>query len=238
MLHFLRMLAPRHGDALRSASPVRRIAAAAWPVDDGAPVVVDDRAAAPGALTATTAPLRDEAAADTTAARGSPDVGPPTLRADGANPGAPRGESAPDGPRGVPAPAKRVERDLEPVPRAVPPRDATASPKAPPRRSLDAVRSTAASDEAPRAPFAATPRAERTAAAPAASAPAAPISPFTVSLSAARAAPAAPPTIHVTIDRIEVRAPSTPVPTTRPARPRPSPPSPSLHDYLRGKAPS
>lgn len=43
-----------------------------------------------------------------------------------------------------------------------------------------------------------------------------------------------PPAIHISIDRIEVRAAPQP-PKPAPSRPRPAPQVPSLHDYLRGK---
>lgn len=55
---------------------------------------------------------------------------------------------------------------------------------------------------------------------------------------AARAAqtPPAPPVVHVTIDRIEVRAPATPPRTASAPRTRPAAPSVTLTDYLRQRA--
>jgi hypothetical protein len=51
-------------------------------------------------------------------------------------------------------------------------------------------------------------------------------------------APAARPTIHVTIDRIEVRTPAVPSRAVQPTKARPASPSVPLADYLRGKVPS
>lgn len=45
---------------------------------------------------------------------------------------------------------------------------------------------------------------------------------------------ARPPVIHVTIDRIDIRAPAAPARPAVPARPQPVAPSVSLTDYLRG----
>lgn len=62
-----------------------------------------------------------------------------------------------------------------------------------------------------------------------------PLSPHTVSLLADRDGPAAPAGIHISIDRIEVRAPVAPAPAATPARPRASDDAHSLRDYLQGK---
>jgi len=236
MLSFLRSLAPRHGDALRSASPVRRFAKAAWPADDGTSTAFDERVEVSAARPPTSASTRDEHPMSATERTSSPQAAPSRTVTVEEKSGASAGTTRTPGT--IPAATKFAEvADAMLKPTGLR-RDAPPFLETPARRHRDLETSVAASADVPHGSVDAAPRTEHTTSAPSPVARTAPISPITVSLSAPRTTPAVPPAIHVTIDRIEVRAPAVATPTPRPTRPRPAPPSPSLHDYLRGKASS
>ncbi|WP_372015248.1 hypothetical protein [Pseudoxanthomonas sp. 10H] len=225
MLEFLRQLAPRHPDALRPASPLRRMAAPGVSDATGAAhdAVADDRLAG--------VPAADEAGPPrlAPAPAPSPETGPlpPTVRAATAltRPAAP-GPAAPGAqprPAGHPLEAATGTAFLEDAPAAPPPAAMSMAD-----RSVAIARGRRAGA----VPAAAT----AAPVIPRALAVAAPISPATVARFAQeRGAPATAPTIHLSIDRIEVRAPAPPRAPAAPSKPKPVREPQSLGDYLKGK---
>ncbi|KAF1709701.1 hypothetical protein CSC71_10685 [Pseudoxanthomonas sangjuensis] len=224
MPDFLRQPAPRQADALQPASPLRPMA---WP---GPAAAMDGIEPQDGA----TMHAHDEAAdrpgvpaLPPTAHRQSPVAGEPPLAA------------LPSQPRQV-APAHRLRGETnataqastaEPAAaRLQSPRIATAPVRVaePPFAAIDDVRQPLQADP----PAIARPSADPAGIA----AVAAPISPATVArFVQEHASPAPPPAIHVSIDRIDVRARSA-APSPAASRPRAMREPQSLHDYLRGKA--
>jgi hypothetical protein len=233
MSGFLRRLSPRHADALRPAAPLRALASdRAEPTlatsEDPADVM-DRHVVAPSAAHAVGIETPSRPTATNASAR-NPVIGPAHLMS-----------VAPGPSVNAPAPGQLAE----PV-RATPTRfrapefDAVTNGAAHERSAVEAHTGSAlpqpsaptafaqASDPTPRAllssPIDVRPRAH---------APP-PLSAKIVARLETAAAASAPPTIHLHIDRIEVRAAARPAapPNTRPrAVPEPQ----SLHDYLHGK---
>ncbi len=228
MLDFLRQLAPRNAEALRSASPLRRLATTEGPFDGSADVSAGSAFSRPGgsqtsAAPAATHPTRSEAAPRSPTTHGEASeqqrAATPPL-AEIAYPAA----AVRAGAEVVVAPAfAGSDRDptqaVERQPLVGGPRDGAeprlaeslASPPSPSPAPVELVETARPSSRT-----------------------LAPLSNATVALAQERSVVAAPPAIHVTIDRIEVRAPaqaskSAPRPT------RSSPTTQSLHDYLRQK---
>ena len=220
MLDFLRQLAPRQADALQPASPLRRMAG---------PAAIADGIEAPDG------PMPEQ---DETADRPGIDTLPPV-----ANRQSPVAVEAPRAtlplqPRQV-APADRLRGEANATAQASTAEPAATRPQSPGSVSpihiveplfaaVDDIRQTPQTDAAASAQASANPSA--------AFADAAPISPATVArFVQERAAPAPPPAIHVSIDRIDVRARAV-APAPAAPKPRVARESQSLHDYLRGKA--
>jgi hypothetical protein len=216
MLDYLRLLAPRHGDALRPASLVRRLTnttpgGAMEGGDAGAGAETEtDHEEAPGS----DQPRRVSSIPSHLAT--SNHDGPHLMTDLQRSRGEPSAQTNAISPRPAPAPAAK-----------------------------DAIQPTAVEPSAPRralplqpAPFieAMPQRRGIQAQAPALARPVtAPLSPEVAAWLAAKPVQAAQgPTIHVSIDRIEVRAPAAPA-KPAPSRPRTSPPTQSLADYLRGR---
>ncbi len=212
MLDFLRLLSPRHSDALRPAAPLRRVAgvreAGEGPVvparPDTAHSDAPSNAAPPHGPTAEVGrskvmPPFDAAAlhseVDTTSAPRATTTGERPLRRSSVESGVVRPQHM------------RMPQSL-PLPEAFRPAD---------HEVVDT----------PLAMPAPVPRL----------APAIPTSPLSMSVMAQLPSerPASPPAIHISIDRIEVRAPRTaPKPIAAMSRAQPS--LQPLGDYLRGKA--
>jgi hypothetical protein len=149
-----------------------------------------------------------------------------------------------------PAPRKALDpvtiATTPPVSAAVPERPATARESMRPARpihrpvTVDAPvpplhrdAAPVATEQSPRAPVASTRPIPATARPTITPPPARPLSPQAVTArTGAREPPR--PVIHVTIDRIDVRAPATPARAPTPTQPRAASPSVSLADYLRG----
>lgn len=221
MLDFLRQLAPRQADALQPASPLRRMAGPATVVDgieaqDNPMSAHDEVAYRPGVR-----PLPPIVDRQPPIAGEAPRA---TLRLQ------PEHVAHADWLHGE---ANATTQPLPVEPAAAHP-DSPGS-MAPPTHAIeplfapsDDLRQPLLTDAAAIAQASANPPAVFTVAAP--------ISPATVTrFVQEHASPAPPPAIHVSIDRIEVRARTT-APAPAPSKPRVARESQSLHDYLRGKA--
>ncbi|MGY1409201.1 MULTISPECIES: hypothetical protein [unclassified Luteimonas] len=226
MSDFLRLLAPRHADALRPAAPLRALAAPIAPMADMQASTGEPEA--PGIA----APRLDTAKSRTA----------------GMQVEHPRADALPHGTRGriaatdsapiIPGVARHPAVDAMPLESpALPRNDKAGAQDALALRSVAPAIQPAPHDHSTIGP----PPAQRARAAPPAPLPrsmpeqlAAPLSATTVALLAPAMAPAAPPAIHISIDRIEVRAPAQPA-KQPPPRPRVVPEPQNLHDYLRRK---
>lgn len=209
MLEFLRLLTPRHADALRPASPVRRVA---WMLPDE----IGNRWDAESDAAAYAMPMHGDEPSQATSQpqpvepmpeRGQPHalMGPP--RPAPARPATLVATTASPHTRLPPHPAQIIEPADAPRPAPLPPSPVLA-------RRIDAT-----------GPMPST----------VASSTNAPLSPASVALLAAAPAHAsASPAIHVNIDRIEVRAPA-PAPKHAATRSRATPATQSLSDYLGGR---
>lgn len=226
MLDFLRQLAPRRPEALQPASPLRRLAA------PGVPDMADPEADA-GAWTRAAA----AAASDAASPGPAPALSPPL---EGTKPH--RALHEPPG------------RAASPVVR-IPAPEARSSAVRHPQRSGQAASSrdrTATGNPVAMAPLAERPAIDPDRRAPSARAAAvtgqpapalprppvvaAPVSHATVARFAQEHnVPAAPPAIHVSIDRIDVRAPPASRTAPPPPRAKPAREPQSLHEYLQGK---
>jgi hypothetical protein len=233
MSGFLRRLSPRHADALRPAAPLRALASdraeptlatSEEPAD-----VMDRHVVAPSAAHAVGIETPSRPTATNASAR-NPVAGPahvmsvaPGLSVEASAPGqwvepvraAPKGFRAP-GFDAVTNGSAHERTAVEAHTGSAPPRPS--APTAFPRTS----------DSAPRAPLS-SPIDVR----PQAHAPP-PLSASTVARLETAAATSTPPTIHLHIDRIEVRTATRPAAPSKP-RPRPVPEPQNLHDYLHGK---
>lgn len=209
MLDFLRLLSPRHGDALRPATPLRRMtgvmesgegpAVPAQP--DTAHSDASSKARPAHGPTAGVGPAKIMSPIDATDIHSDPDTtsalratttGEKPLRRASAEPGVVR----PHRTRALPLPEASGSADHEVV-------------------------------DTPLVAPAHIPRV----------APVTPAAPLSMSVMAQLPPerPASPPSIHISIDRIEVRAPR-PAPSPAASAPRRAAPSQPLGDYLRGKA--
>ena len=193
MLDFLRLLAPRHGNALRPASLLHRLEQpGAGDFDEATQSSVVRRAAQ---QTTSVRPERIGAVVE------SPRASPAT--------------------QASPPPSNRADTHAQPDRTAAAPKVeasvAQSAHRSSPRADLQHAPSqrNAARESDPQQPSIT-----------------APLSPASVALHAAPATSNPAPTIHVSIDRIEVR---TPAPATKPkaTKPRMLPTQP-LRDYLRG----
>ena len=209
MLEFLRLLTPRHADALRPASPVRRAASIL-------PDVMGNRWDAGSDVAAHAAPMHGDepppATSQPQSVEPTPERGQPQALMDPSRPVLARSTTlvaTPASPhaRLPPHPAQLVEPVEVPRPASLP-----ASPVL--ARRIDATGSMPST---------------------VASSTNAPLSPASVALLAAAPAHAsAPPALHINIDRIEVRAPA-PAPKHAATRSRAAPATQSLSDYLGGR---
>ena len=131
------------------------------------------------------------------------------------------------------------EPNCEPAPRVEPIALEGARLPSPPRQAKVAARvARAALQGEPKSTASADPLISNFAATPFSALPAPPWNPMSEPALAARAThtPPAPPVVHVTIDRIEVRAPATLPRAASAPRARPASPSVTLADYLRHRA--
>ncbi|WP_202842482.1 hypothetical protein [Luteimonas saliphila] len=233
MSGFLRRLSPRHADALRPAAPLRALASDRAEPPLSAPEdpadVMDRDTVAPAAAHAVGIETPSRTTATNASAR-SPVTGPAHVMSVASGPSV-----------NAPTPGQWAE----PV-RAAPTRsrapefDAVTNGSAYERTAIEAHTGSAlpqppaptafpqTSDPTPRAPLS-SPIDVR----PQAHAPP-PLSASTVARLETAAAASTPPTIHLHIDRIEVRAAARPA-TPPKTRPRALPEPQSLHDYLQGK---
>lgn len=228
MLDFLRQLAPGHPAALRPALPLRALAGPRADASHARPDA--DAPEVPQAAPPSQPPVH-AAAAPRAMARLHPD----TARSHA--PGVPA--SSPGDAVATPVAAAVA------LPRDAPPATARAAATSHRDDGAAAQHTTPAARQEPR-PAAAGP-ARRTAPRAGTSAPwrpqapavpvrtGGPLSAQAVFLHAERDSAATPAGIHISIDRIEVRAPAAPPPAPTAARPRASGDAHSLQDYLQGK---
>jgi len=231
MLDFLRSLAPRQANALRPAAPLRASASAMPDAGLGADAVQAETEA--DALLSQ-APAMDDS--QTRAPRTPDDA------IDAPQPGSGVELTQPRNARGMRATRDEASITGRSAIAALPAVDGTSSafspaspgPTSPP--SVFAMRS-----DAPLQPVhlyrvdtGGNPEDARPGAVPVI--PGAPLSAATVAMAAPDAAASAPQAIHISIDRIDVRAAPAPTPAhSAPPRPRPAVEPQSLHDYLRRK---
>ncbi|TYT23827.1 hypothetical protein FZO89_16555 [Luteimonas viscosa] len=233
MSGFLRRLSPRHADALRPAAPLRALA-----TDRAAPMlatpedpadVMDRDAVAPAAAHAVgiETPSRPTA---TNASSRNPVTGPAHVMS--VAPGPSVDASAPGqwvepvraAPTGFRAPGfDAVTNGSAHERTAIEAHTGSALPRPPAPTAFPRM-----SDSAPRAPLSSSIDVRPQAHAPP------PLSASTVARLETASATSTPPTIHLHIDRIEVRAAARPA-AAPPTRPRARPEPQSLHDYLHGK---
>jgi len=231
MLDFLRSLAPRQVNALRPAAPLRASASAMPDAGWGADAVQAETEA--DALLSQ-APAMDDPR--TRAPRVPDDAIDAPQSGPGVEPAQPRNAR---GMRATRDDAGITGRSAIATPAAI---DGTSSTRSPASQgptsppSAFAMRSDAPLQSARlhRADTGGNPEDARPGAAPAI--PGAPLSAATVAMVAPEAAASAPPAIHISIDRIDVRAAPASAPAhSAPPRPRPAVEPQSLHDYLRRK---
>ena len=211
MLEFLRLLTPRHGDALRPASPVRRAASML-------PDEIGNGWDAGSDVAAHATPMHGDEPPPATSqpqpVEPTPERGQQQTPMDPSRPALARSTTlvattASPHTRLPPHPAQFIEPADVPRPTLSP---LSRSPVI--ARRIDAT-----------GPMPST----------AASSTNAPLSPASVALLAAAPAHAsAPPALHINIDRIEVRAPA-PAPKHAATRSRAAPATQSLSDYLGGR---
>lgn len=244
MLDFLRLLTPRHADALQPVSPLRRLAGMS--ID----AVADADAATMGLPTAHDGVPEerrsdhgpDDALLRPSSTRPRRNVVETEPEASGYMPMQDVGTDRTPMPASVHRKADGMDTQPNRISRAIGQVDDTRQHTPLSRHDVmnrDATTPTALHSHLPRPPSVETPVAVLRAARSPGLRPAidTPISPATVAMYAPeRAAPPPPPEIHVSIDRIEVRAPAVPKAAPQRPRPRQAPEPQSLHDYLRGKS--
>jgi hypothetical protein len=234
MMDFLRRLAPaRHADATRAVPLLapRFAAAPAGPVPEHFARGLEEEAAKPHsdpgmARTPLQAAVLVQGEARRAAATVTTPKVTPLASVSGATPGEPRG--LPFGDAAQPPPRLRNARDDDASP------SLSATP--PPRQRQDASPSPARGAQARADVAAPAPNTHRADAPIARTAlPTSHAAPLSAAALAARmpARSEAPPVIHVTIDRIDVRAAPTPARAPGAQRARHGTPSVSLADYLR-----